>query len=84
MVQFEQLQLVCIAGYCLYFSFKLLGMIPHSIRVLQNICRMIAPFSIVPSTALTSDDLDTPRAPVEILLFVAVLLIYGRTFYSCS
>ena len=29
---------------------------------------------IIPSTALTSDDLDTPRAPVQMLLFVAVLL----------
>ena len=29
----------------------------------------------------TSDDLDTPRAPV---LFVAVLFIYGRTLYTCS
>ena len=33
----------------------------------------------LPSTALTSDDLDTP--PV---LFVAVLFIYGITFYTCS
>ena len=36
------------------------------------------------STALTSDDLDTQMAPVHILLFVAVLFIYGRTFYTCS
>ena len=33
---------------------------------------------------VTSDDLDTPRALVYILLFVAVLFIYGRTFYTCS
>ena len=36
----------------------------------------------IPSTALTSDDLDTQIAPVHILLFVAVLFIYGRTFYT--
>ena len=34
---------------------------------------------LIPSTALTSDDLDTQMAPVHILLFVAVLFIYGRT-----
>ena len=38
----------------------------------------------VPSNALTSDDLDTQRARVQILLFVAVLFIYRRTFYTCS
>ena len=38
----------------------------------------------VPSTALTSDDLDTQMAPVQIMLFVAALFIYGRTFYTCS
>ena len=38
----------------------------------------------VPSTALISDDLDIQTAPVDILLFVAVLFIYGRTFYRAE
>ena len=38
----------------------------------------------VPSTALTSDDLDTQMAPVQILLFITALFIYCRTFYTCS
>ena len=41
----------------------------------------LLPTIYLPSTALTSDDLDTPRSPVQIMLFVAGLLIYGRTFY---
>ena len=40
--------------------------------------------TVIPSTALTSDDLDTQMAPVQILLFVAALFIYVRTFYTCS
>ena len=40
--------------------------------------------NIVPSTALTSDDLDTQMTPVQIMLLVAALFIYGRTFYTCS
>ena len=40
------------------------------------------------STALTSDDLDTQMAPVHISVvcsrLLAVLFIYGRTFYTCS
>ena len=40
--------------------------------------------TIVPSTALTSDDLDTQMAPVQIMLFVAALFIYVRTFYTCT
>ena len=39
---------------------------------------------VVPSTALTSDDLDTQMTPVPIMLLVAALFIYGRTFYTCS
>ena len=38
------------------------------------------PEKALPSTALTSDDLDTQMAPVQILLFVAALFIYGRTW----
>ena len=38
----------------------------------------------VPSTALTSDDLDTQMTPVQIMLLVAALFIYGRIFYTCS
>ena len=43
-----------------------------------------ATLDLVPSTAPTSDDLDTQMAPVQILLFVAALFIYVRTFYTCS
>ena len=49
--------------------------IPHSEYVLaMNHAELL-------STAITSDDPDTPRAPVHIMLFVAVLFIYDRTFY---
>ena len=34
--------------------------------------------------SLTSDDLDTPTFKGSIMLLVAVLYIYGRTFYTCS
>ena len=39
---------------------------------------------VIPSTALTSDDLDTQMTPVQFLLFVAALFIYGTKFYTCS
>ena len=40
-----------------------------------NFCKAHLVLLIIPSTALTSDDLDTQMAPVHIVLFVAVLFI---------
>ena len=41
-------------------------------------------YTDVTSTALTSDDLDTPQALVQTMSYLSVPFIYGRTFYICS
>ena len=76
-------------AFILTFSFRKLPPPPTHAYTQHNSC--VRPGMVffkflewIPSNALTSDDLDTQRARVQILLFVAVLFIYRRTFYTCS
>ena len=55
-------------------KFRIPNAIAFRIRCGHEPCRELQ------STALTSDDLDTPRAPS----LLCCLYIYGRTFYTCS